>query len=158
MRKVNPTHAAELTAVINAAPYFQLMSMEIRELGAGYCIAEIQVSRRHYNPFGGVHGGLFSSAIDSAASWALFYEIEDETAGLSTVELNVRYLSPGIRGKVIAEGRQIRMGKTLGYAECTVSGGDGKTLAFGTLTAMVMPGSAPSLGPPVPRKFLADAS
>lgn len=154
MRQINPDHVQRLVQTINAAPYFQLLSMKIRELGVGYSVAEIEVSEKHLNPFGGVHGGLFSSIIDSAASWALFYGIEDETAGLTSVDLNLSYLSPGIGGKLIAEGSQIKMGRTLGYADCKVTDVNQKLLAFGTLTVMVLPGKAPAVGPPCPGKFL----
>jgi uncharacterized protein (TIGR00369 family) len=154
MRQINPDHVQRLVQSINAAPYFQLLSMKIRELGLGYSIVEIDVSENHLNPFGGVHGGLFSSIIDSAASWALFYGIEDETAGLTSVDLNLSYLSPGIGGKLIAKGSQIKLGRTLGYADCKVTDANEKLYAFGTLTVMILPGKAPILDPPCPGKFL----
>jgi len=154
MRQINPDHVQRLVQTINAAPYFQLLSMRIREMGLGYSVVEIDVSEKHLNPFGGVHGGLFSSIIDSAASWALFYSIEDETAGLTSVDLNLSYLSPGLGGKLIAEGRQIKLGRTLGYADCKVTDVNEKLLAFGTLTVMVLPGKAPVVDPPCPGKFL----
>jgi len=154
MRQINPDHVQRLVQTINTAPYFQLLSMGIRELGMGYSVLEIDVSEKHLNPFGGVHGGLFSSIIDSAASWAIFYSIEDETAGLTSVDLNLSYLSPGIEGKLIAEGRQIKLGRTLGYADCKVTDINEKLLALGTLTVMVLPGKAPVVNPPCPEKFL----
>lgn len=154
MRQINPDHVQRLVQTINTAPYFQLLSMRISEMGLGYSVVEIDVSEKHFNPFGGVHGGLFSSIIDSAASWALFYGIEDETAGFTSVDLNLSYLSPGIRGKVIAEGREIKLGRTLGYAECKVTDVNEKLLAFGTVTVMVLSGKAPALDPPCPEKFL----
>ena len=87
MRKINPEHVKKFIEKINSAPYFQLLSMRICELGLGYSISEIDIADEHFNPFGGVHGGVFSSIIDSAASWALFYGIEDETAGLTSVKM-----------------------------------------------------------------------
>jgi uncharacterized protein (TIGR00369 family) len=154
MRAINPDHVKMLIQTINAAPYFELLSMRIRELGLGYAVVETEVSEKHLNPFGGVHGGLFSSIIDSGASWALFYGIEDETAGLTSVDLNLSYLSPGKEGKLTAEGRQIKLGRTLGYADCKVTDANGKLLAFGTVTVMVLPGKAPMAGRGCPRKFL----
>ncbi len=154
MRKINPEHVKKLIKVINIAPYFQLLSMRICELGLGYSISEIDIADEHFNPFGGVHGGVYSSIIDSAASWALFYGVEDETAGLTSVNLNLNYLSPVKEGKLIAEGRQIKLGKTLGYALCKVSDTAGKLLAHGTLTVMIIPGKAPAVRPSSIKKFL----
>ena len=95
-----------------------------------------------------------SSIIDSAASWALFYGIEDENAGLTSVNLNLNYLSPVKEGKLVAEGRQIKLGNTLGYGICQVSDTGGKLLAYGTLTVMILPGKAPAISPPSIKKFL----
>ena len=154
MKKINPEHVEKLIEAINSAPYFQLLSMGMRELGLGYSISEVDIAEKHLNPFGGVHGGVFSSIIDSAASWALFYGIEDENAGLTSVDLNLNYLSPAIKGKLIAEGHQIKLGKTLGYADCRVTDASGILLAHGTSTVMILPGKALTIGPPFPKKFL----
>ena len=57
MRKINPDHAKRLVETINSSPYFQLLSMRIRDLGVGYSVAEVDVSKKHLNPFDVVHGG-----------------------------------------------------------------------------------------------------
>ena len=150
----NPEHVHRLIDVINNAPYFQLLSMEILEIGIGYAVAEINLTDKHLNPFGGVHGGVFSSIIDSAASWAFFYAVEDETAGITSVDLKLNYLAPAVSRKMIAKGHQIKLGKTLGYADARVNDENGKLLAHGTLTAMIIPGKAPIADPPFPPKFV----
>ena len=68
MKTPNPEHIERLKGVINSAPYFRLLSMRISEIGVGYSIAEIDLADKHLNPFGGVHGGVFATIIDSAAS------------------------------------------------------------------------------------------
>jgi uncharacterized protein (TIGR00369 family) len=154
MTTPNPEHVNRLISVINNAPYFKLLSMKILEIGIGYSVTEINLTDKHLNPFGGVHGGVFSSIIDSAASWAFFYAIEDETAGITSVDLKLNYLAPAVSGKMIAKGRQIKLGKTLGYADARVKDKDGKLLAHGTLTVMIIPGKAPIADPPFPPKFI----
>ena len=154
MKTPNPEHIERLKGVINSAPYFRLLSMRISEIGMGYSIAEIDLADKHLNPFGGVHGGVFATIIDSAASWAMFYGIDDENAGLTSVDLKLNYLGPAISGKMIAKARQIKLGQTLGLADCQVHEGTGRLLAHGTLSVMVLPGGAPSAAPPFPPKFL----
>ena len=154
MKTPNPEHIERLKGVINSAPYFRLLSMRISEIGVGYSIAEIDLADKHLNPFGGVHGGVFATIIDSAASWAMFYGIDDENAGLTSVDLKLNYLGPAISGKMIAKARQIKLGQTLGFADCKVHEGTGRLLAHGTLSVMVLPGGAPSADPPFPPKFL----
>lgn len=154
MKTPNPEHVKRLIRVINSSPYFTLISMKAREIGAGYSLFEIDLKENHLQPFGHVHGGVFASIIDSAASWSLFYAIEDENGGLTSVDLKLNYLAPAVSGKLRAKGGQITLGKTLGYAEAQVTDESGKILAHGTSTIMILPGEAPFMGTSPPPKFL----
>jgi len=154
MKTPNPEHVERLISVINSSPYFTLISMKIREIGIGYSLFEIDLDKRHLQPFGLVHGGVFASIIDSAASWAIFYGIKDENGGITSVDLKLNYLAPAVYGKVLAKGRQITLGNTLGYAEAQVTDETGKILAHGTSTIMIVPGHFPVFEPPFPPKFL----
>jgi uncharacterized protein (TIGR00369 family) len=153
MRVPNPKHLERLIDVINNSPYFELLSMRVREIGVGYSLVEIDFGEKHLQPFRIVHGGVLASLIESATSWAIFYGVEDENAGLTTVDLKLNYLAPAISGKAIAEGRQIKLGKTLGYAEAKVTDVTGKLLAHGTSTLMILPGKTPAPDPTFPPKF-----
>ena len=154
MRTPNPAYAARLLDVVNSAPYFELISMKIREIGVGYSLIETDLDKKHLQPFDLVHGGVFASLIDTAASWALFYGIEDQHAGLTSVDLKLNFLAPAVSGKLITKGRQIKMGKTLGYAEAQVTDETGKILAHGTSTIMILQDKAPAADPPFPPKFI----
>jgi uncharacterized protein (TIGR00369 family) len=105
-------------------------------------------------PFGFVHGGVFASIIDAAAFWAIFFEVEDQNSGVTTVDLKLNYLAPAASGKLIAKGRQIKLGKTLGYADAEVSDDNGKLLAHGTSTVMILPGKGLTADRPLPPKFI----
>jgi len=128
--------------------------MKIRDVGRGFSILEIDLAEKHLQPFGLVHGGVFASIIDAAAFWAVFYDIEDQDAGATTVDLKLNYLSPAVTGKLIAKGRQIKLGKTLGYAEAEVTDTDGKILAHGTSTLFILAGKGLVSEPPLPPKFI----
>jgi len=154
MKTPNPEHIERLVNVINRSPYFALISMKIRKIGVGFSLFEIDIEEKHLQPFGIVHGGVFASIIDSAASWAIFYSIEDENRVLTSVDLKLNYLAPAASGKVIAKGRQIMLGKTLGYAEAHVTNDSGEILAHGTSTVMILPGKGPFVELPFPPKFL----
>ncbi len=157
MKTPNPEHIARLAGVINSSPYFELLSMKTREMGVGYSLFEIDLTEKHLQLFGFVHGGVFASIIDTAASWALFYAIEDQNAGLTSVDLKLNFLASAVSGKLIAKGRQIKIGKTLGYAESEVTDASGKILAHGTSTVMILHGKAPTADPPLPSKFIESA-
>ncbi|MBM3300171.1 MAG: PaaI family thioesterase, partial [Deltaproteobacteria bacterium] len=116
MPRINPEYMTAVCRKVNQSPYFSLISMELREFDIGRSLLEINVQQKHLQPFGKVHGGVFSTIIDAAAFWAAFPEIPAEL-GMTSVDLKLNFLAPAIAGKLIAKGRRIKMGKTLGLAE-----------------------------------------
>lgn len=154
MNTPNPEHVERLINAINASPYFQLLEMRVLEMGVAYSVVEINLARQHLQPFGIVHGGAVASLIESATSWAVFYEIEDESAGVTTVDLKVNYLAPATAGRAIARSRRIKLGRTLGYADAEVTAEGGGILAHGSSTLMILAGKAPRMDAPFPPKFV----
>jgi len=154
MKKLNPDYIKRIREIVNTSPYFELLSMELVDVGLGYSSLEIDVARKHLQPFGMVHGGVFSSIIDAAAFWAVYPGMEDPAAGMTTVDLKLNYLAPAESGKLIARGRQIKIGRTLGYAEAQIVNQDEKILAHGTSTVIILPGKALKADLPLPPKFI----
>ena len=154
MRKINPEYVKRLNAIANGSPYFSLISMEIRNIGSGFSALEIELNKKHLQPYGFVHGGVFASIIDAACFWAVYCNIEDTDTGITTVDLKLNFLAPAKSGKLIAKGRQIKLGKTLGYADAEVTDEKGNILAHGSSTLMVLSGKGLKPTPPLPPKFL----
>lgn len=139
MRKVNPEYAKAIMAIANRAPYLKLLGMKICELDYGYCRVETQINDSLNNPFASVHGGVFSSILDTATFWALYCCIGEED-GITTLDLQVNNLAAAASGKIIAEGRLIRMGRKIGLAEGTLKDENGRLLVQGTSKMFVLPG------------------
>ena len=154
MKTPNPEYIKRMREIVNTCPYFELLSMKLLDMGIGYSVLEIDLTQKHLQPFKMVHGGVFSSIIDAAAFWAVYPGIEDPAAGMTTVDLKLNYLAPAASGKLIARGRQIKVGRTLGYAEAKVVNQDEKILAHGTSTVIILPGKAIEADPPLPPKFI----
>ncbi|MGQ9645427.1 MAG: PaaI family thioesterase [Thermodesulfobacteriota bacterium] len=136
--KLNPQYVEAVAKVVNESPYFSLLSMEIKDLQWGTSLLEIQLAEKHLQPFGFVHGGAIASIMDAATFWAVFPQIE-KGLGLTTVEIKVNFLAPAQKGKLIAKGRCIRLGKTLALGEAEIRNDEGGLVAHGTATMMVIP-------------------
>ena len=136
-RMINPEHVSELIGLINRGPYFLLLDMKVCELGKGYARVEVDLQGKHLNPFGAIHGGVFSSLIDTAAYLSVYCEL-DEIAGYTTLDLSVNNLSMIREGRIIAEGSSIKIGRSICLAEATVKDVDGKLLAHGTSKLMIL--------------------
>ena len=139
LKKLNPDHVREVLHLINHGPYFRLLSMRVRDIGEGFATVEMNVRNKHLNPFGGVHGGVYSSLIDTATYWAVYGDI-DEDAGLISLDVSVDHLAPVKEGCLVVEGKRLKTGKTICMAEALITDGSGKTLAHGTSKQMVLPG------------------
>ncbi len=139
MRDLNPKHVEAVLELINQGPFFRLLSIQIKDLGPGYSLVEMEVGHQHLNPFGGLHGGAYASAIDTAAYWSIYCEL-DEEAGLTSLDLKVDFLVPASIGKMIVQGRRIKMGRTICLAEATAFDPQEKWLAHGVSKMMVLQG------------------
>jgi len=153
LKQLNPAYVRAIRETVSNSPFIHHLAMKIRDMGIGFAIVELDVAAEHLQAFGYVHGGVYATAIDTAAFWAAFCEL-DEGTGITTVDLKVNYLSPVQRGKLTAEGRLIKMGKTLGLAEATVTDDQGRVVAHGTSTVIALPGLGLAGGPDLPPKFL----
>jgi uncharacterized protein (TIGR00369 family) len=153
MKKLNPEYVKVVTRMANDSPYFRHLGMVIAELGVGEALVEIRSRNIHHQIFGNVHGGVIASLVDTAIFWCFFAEL-DESVGITTVDLKVNYLAPVADGKLSARGKRIRLGRTLGLGETEVFNGDGKLVAHGTSSVIVLPGFGFPGKPKLPPKFL----
>jgi len=137
MRNLNPEYVEAARREVNSCPYFSLLSMEIKGLNWGESLLEIVVQKKHFQPFGMVHGGVFASLIDAAAFWAVYTQVPEDL-GMTTVELKLNYLAPLSTGRMIAKGKSLRVGKTLCLGEASVVNDEGTLLVHGTSTMMIL--------------------
>jgi acyl-CoA thioesterase len=87
-----------------------------------------------------LHGGVVASLIDMAIGGALGTLREAAAGGVdqSSIELNVGFIAAARRGDVFAEGRILKHGRTLAFGEASVSDAEGKLLAIGRATYILL--------------------
>jgi uncharacterized protein (TIGR00369 family) len=152
--KPNPEHAKALAAFVDTSSFPALLSMRMNRLEMGAAEFAIDVEPKHRQLMGVVHGGVMAALIDTAAFWAVYFAIEDETKWLTSVDLKLNYLAPATDGRLIALGFQVKAGRTLCYADARVVDESGKILAHGASTLMIVPVTGPAAGISLPPKFL----
>lgn len=139
MLLLNPDHIKAVLTLINQGPYFQLLSMQVKELGLGYAEVVVDLDRKHLNPFGGIHGGVYSSLIDTATYWAVYCDVKENT-GYVSLDLSVDNLAPVKEGHIIVKGQRIKAGKSICIAAATITDHKGRLLAYGKSKQMITPG------------------
>lgn len=97
------------------APFGRFIGIRVVSLRPGRCVLELDMKPHHRNPVGVVHGGALFTLMDTSMGGAL----RAARSGRSSVaiEIHTRYLEPVASGRVRAEGRVVRIGKTLAVME-----------------------------------------
>jgi uncharacterized protein (TIGR00369 family) len=139
LSEINPAHIRAVIKAINTGPFFKHLSIRVTEIGVGYSAVVMEIGKKHMNPFGGLHGGVYASAIDTAAYWSAYCDLPEEN-GLVSIDLKVDFLAPVLHNQVIINGQRIKSGKTIYLTEAKMCDRDGKVLAHGTSKLMVTRG------------------
>ncbi|MCA9578285.1 MAG: PaaI family thioesterase [Sandaracinaceae bacterium] len=147
---INPEHVEAIKALVAQAPFPAHMAMRLTAMDLDTCVVELAADKRHLQPYGILHGGVLATLLDTATFWSAYMRIP-ESAGLVNVDLKLNYLASVSGGLLTCEGRCVRPGRTISYAEAWVRDADGQLLAHGTSSLLAMPGKGLSLGVP---KFL----
>jgi len=92
-----------------------------------------------YNPIGMVHGGLVCTLLDTVIGCAVHSTLPART-GYTSIELKVNYLRPVHLGaQLIARGWVVKPGRRVAFAEGEVLGADGKQVATGSGSLLIIP-------------------
>jgi uncharacterized protein (TIGR00369 family) len=130
---------AMLAGRLPAPPIGKTLGFRLVEIGEGIAVFEGDPGPHLLNPLGSVHGGWAMTLIDSATGCALHTTLPPGV-GYTTVETKVN-MTRGIRaeeGKVRCEGRLLSSGKQIATAEARLLSADGKLLAHGTSTLIIL--------------------
>lgn len=120
----------------NAIPLLRTLNIHLREIGASHAVMEVTVEEQHRNYFGGAHGGLIATLVDTVS----FFPSPLLPSGKSctTTNLSVTYIRPALLGDVLtARSELIHMGRRMASVEVKVKNQEDKLVAHGTITLML---------------------
>jgi uncharacterized protein (TIGR00369 family) len=124
------------------APISRTLSFWITEIGDGVAVFEGEPGAHLLNPMGSVHGGWALTLIDSVGGSA-GYSLQPAGSGYTTIETKANFARPITKetGRVRAEARVVAQGRQVISTEAKVLSKDGKVLAHGTSTILVLSGA-----------------
>ena len=122
-------------------PVAELLGIEFVSVGGGECTMKLEADERHSNPMGTIHGGVIGDVADAAMGMAYFSELEPGES-FTTLELKISFLRPFWTGTLLAHGRVVHRGRTVGLTECDVVDGGGRLIARASSTCMTLRGEA----------------
>ena len=115
------------------------LGFRLVEVEEGFAVFEGEPSPNLLNPLGAVHGGWALTLIDSATGCAVHTTLPPGV-GYTTVETKVNFtraIAPD-GGTVRCEGRVVTRGRRIATAEARLLDSEGRVLAHGTSTLMIL--------------------
>jgi uncharacterized protein (TIGR00369 family) len=121
-------------------PIAHLMGMRLVEVARGRVVWEAIPGEQHYNPIGSVHGGFATTLLDSAMGTAFVSEADAGTRW-TTLELKANFTRTitAETGPVRCTGTVVHRGRRVVTTEARLVDTDGRLLAHGTSTILVLP-------------------
>jgi uncharacterized protein (TIGR00369 family) len=118
-------------------PVAELVGLEVVSSTDGEVVMSLDVDERHENPMGFVQGGVICVLADGAMGFAFATTLADGDS-FTTVEMKTNFLRPFKAGRLLATGRLINRGRTLGLTEAHVRDEQGRLIAHATSTCMAL--------------------
>ena len=122
------------------APMAETLGFSLSAADAGRVILEGEPGEHLYNPIGTVHAGFATTVLDSAMGMA-FISVADAGTRWTTLELKANFIRPitADTGTVRCVGTVLHRGRTVVTTEARLEDGEGRLLAHGTSTILVLP-------------------
>ena len=114
----------------NTRGYVRHSGIRITHVEEGRAEGELTVSRDSLNRWGVVHGGCLATLADTVAGAAAFAT----GRGVVTLSSTFNFLRPGAGDKIHCTAETVKMGKTIAVFRCTLTDGEGRTVATGDFT------------------------
>ncbi len=121
----------------NAIPLLRTLGIRLTEVGERHAVMEVDVDDRHRNYYGGAHGGLIATLLDTVS----FFPAPLIPSGrvLTTTSLSVSFVRPAKVGDhLVARSELLHMGRRTASLSVRVADGDGRLVAHGTAALMIL--------------------
>jgi uncharacterized protein (TIGR00369 family) len=104
----------------------------------GRVVVEMPAAEFHYNPLGGVHGGVISTLLDTAAACAVHSTLAVGEL-YTSLDLTVKFLRPVTvdSGLLTCEGTVLQRGRRTALAQAQLTDERGTLVAHATSTCMI---------------------
>ena len=126
---------------IESPPIASLIGFRVIAAEPGVVVVEFEAGPRHANPMGTLHGGILCDIADAAMGMAYASQL-DEDSSFTTLELKINFVRPFWSGRLLATGRVVKAGRTVGLTECDVTDDQGRLVARASSTCLTLQGDA----------------
>ncbi|MFM2038508.1 MAG: hypothetical protein RL432_1447 [Bacteroidota bacterium] len=110
--------------------FTKLLGLEFTWIQPGCISYRLSVEAQHLATPGFLHGGVITTMLDATMGAGAMTLVADEWKVVSTIEMNVNFLKPGLLGSMlIATSEVVRKGKGVIFMKATLQNEDNVILA-----------------------------
>ena len=131
-----PLTKQELNALMPRIPFNQQLGLRVSRVYSDGLALECEIRPEMTNYIGTLHGGVTAALMDVAVGMAVIGQRGGAPA--TTVELKLNYLRPVQEGRIRTRARLLKLGKTLAVGTAEVRDQQGRLLASGMATYMLL--------------------
>lgn len=111
-------------------PFIDHLGVERVQNSEGRALLALEIKPAFRNSWKAAHGGVIMTLLDSAMSLAARLHLQGAPGGILTIEMNAKFISPGMGDRLSAEGKVIGGRSTL-FCEAEVRDDAGRLVAKG---------------------------
>lgn len=122
-----------------ASAFMRRAGLAIEEATGSRVTGTIDAGPHHHTPWGVVHGGVYTSAVESACSTGASLAVlgrGEYAVGLSN---QTDFLRPHVEGELTVTAIPVHQGRTQQLWQCDIARADGKLVARGQLRLQNVP-------------------
>jgi uncharacterized protein (TIGR00369 family) len=125
---------------LDAAPAFmRAAGLDIDEATGARVTGTIAAGPEHHTPWGVVHGGVYTTAVESACSTGASLAVIDRGEFAVGLANSTDFLRPFVEGRLRVTATPIQQGRTQQLWQCDIARPDGKLVARGQLRLQNVP-------------------
>ena len=111
--------------------FMRILGLRFEEMAPTRVVASFERGPDHHQPWGLVHGGVFTAVIETAATTGAYHAVKDRGQFAVGVNNMTDFLRPYRQGRLKVVAEPLQQGKSQQLWQVLVAREDGKTVARG---------------------------
>ncbi len=111
--------------------FMRILGLSFEETGPERVVASFETGNDHHQPWGLVHGGVFTAVIETVATTGAYLAVEDQGRLAVGVNNVTDFLRPHQQGRLDVVAEPLQQAKAQQLWQAVITREDGKTVARG---------------------------
>ena len=111
--------------------FMRLLGVRFEEMGPERVVASFETGSDHHQPWGLVHGGVFTAVIETVATTGAYHAVKDRGQLAVGVNNTTDFMRPHQEGRLHVVAEPLQQGKIQQLWQVVITREDGKTVARG---------------------------